>query len=218
MLVALISPPRLTKKLQRESQMDYFLPALYPQEKYRNFFLKKRDNYTILEAGSSYGLKYARSLALFTHTDEISIRESYIDPMPDETSRYKYQLITDSVEEVHKYAYEPKYKTIDVIGLPASLCVDDKEARIKFLETTDYHERFEFHCLGTSQWLNEIYYLNARSISTSYPVHMGLLNLKIERAKYRPRPDDYFEKDWEIHEKVYDNIRYYTRLARSEND
>ena len=216
MQVALISPPRLVKKLQRESQVDYFLPALYPQERYRNFFLKKRDKYTILEAGSSYGLKYSHSLALFTHTNEISFRESEIEPLPKKPSRYKYQLIVDDLELVDEYANSEDYSGIDVLGLPASLCDRDKEARVKFLEETDYHERFEFHCLGTSKWLNEVYYLQARSISTSYPVHMGLLNLKIERAKYRPRPDDYFEKDWEIHEKVYDNIRYYTRLARNE--
>ena len=161
-------------------------------------------------------MKYAHSLASLVQANEISFYESEVEDIP-ERSQYKYQLIVEDLDMVDEYANDEKYRSIDVLGLPSSLCDGDKEARIKFLEENDYHDRFEFHCLGTSKWLNEIYYLNARSISTSYPVYMGLLGLNIETDEWKEKPF-WFDECAGITEEVYDNIRYYTRLVRSKND
>ena len=185
---------------------------MYLQEKYRNFFLTKRNKYTILDSGYDYGLKYAHSLANLIRAKEIIIpelRHELLKPY-----KYKYQLIVSDLELVDTYAYEDKYKDISVLGLPISLCETNKEARVQFLEETDYHERFEFHCLDSGEWVNEVHYLKARSISTSYPIYMGQRLIDIEKSnRYYPQPKLYYQSSRD-NELVYKNIRYYKRMAR----
>lgn len=117
---------------------------------------------------------------------------------------------------------------VRIVAVPRVLCklLGHKLSRVTFIESITNkkleHFIYEFdtwHCLGSSDWIQEVAALNgtgARSIDTCLPISLALQGYTIELNAHKQRPKSYFnleEPDDYTRKLIEHNIDVYLTLA-----
>jgi hypothetical protein len=150
---------------------------------------------------------------------------------------FKYMAVVQgsTLDEVIRCLYffgsAPDMMYITCIGIPRHLISINERMRVnlaEFLIRESYHHRFQIHFLGANRWVREVAALEAvvhdylapnwdsagfRSIDTSTPIYMGLQGKSIETDAWIPRPEHFFETNYDRYETVMQNINTYLTWA-----